>query len=85
MDKQLVTELGMIKVSGIAVKLKQPENMLEQLVTELGIIKVSGIAVKFEQPLNISEQSVIELDIWMISIVFWDALKFEWLPVILIV
>ena len=59
--------------------------MDEQLVTESGIIKVSGIAVKLEQPLNMSEQLVIELDIWMISIIFVDALKFEWLPVILIV
>ena len=59
--------------------------MDEQLVTESGIIKVSGIAVKFEQPWNMSKQLVIELDICMISIIFVDALKFEWLPVILIV
>ena len=49
MPEQLVTKLGMIKVSGIAVKLLQPLNMYEQLVAELGIVKVEGIAVIFEQ------------------------------------
>ena len=48
MSEQLVTELGIIKVSGIAVKIEQPENMDEQLVTELGIVKVEGITVNFE-------------------------------------
>ena len=49
MYEQLVTELGIVKVEGIAVKLEQFWNMFEQVVTELGIIKVSGIAVIFEQ------------------------------------
>ena len=49
MYEHLVTELGIVKVEGIAVKLEQPENMDEQLVTEFGILKVSGIAVKLEQ------------------------------------
>ena len=52
MSEQSVTESGIVKVSGIAVKLEQLENMAEHLVTESGIIKVSGIAVKLEQPLN---------------------------------
>ena len=50
MYAQLVTELGIVKVEGISVKLLQLENMCEQSVTELGIVKVSGIAVNFEQP-----------------------------------
>ena len=48
MDEQLVTEFGIVKVEGIAVKLEQFLNMDEQLVTELGIVKVEGIAVKLE-------------------------------------
>ena len=59
--------------------------MYEQLVTELGIVKVEGISVKFEQSANIIQQVVTESDIWMISIIFVGALKFEWLPMILIV
>ena len=50
MYEQLVTELGIVKVEGISVKLEQLLNIFEQLVTELGMIKVSGIAVKPEQP-----------------------------------
>ena len=49
MYEQLVTEFGIVKVSGIAVKLEQFWNMYEQLVTKLGIVKVEGIAVIFEQ------------------------------------
>ena len=49
MDEQVVTELGIVKVEGIAVIFEQPLNMFEQSVTELGIIKVSGISVIFEQ------------------------------------
>ena len=85
MYKQLITELGIVKVSGIVVKFEQPLNICEQSVTEFPSVKVEGIAVKLEQPENMYEQSVIEFEIWMISIIFWDALKFEWLPVILIV
>ena len=75
----------MIKVSGIVVKLVQLENMYVQLLIELGIVKVEGIVVKLVQSKNIYEQLVIEFEIWMISIVFVDALKLEWLPMILIV
>ena len=50
MPEQLVTKLGIVKVSGIAVIFEQFLNMDKQLVTELGIIKVSGIAVKLLQP-----------------------------------
>ena len=50
MYEQSVTELGIVKVEGIVVKLLQLENMCEQSVTELGIVKVEGIAVKLEQP-----------------------------------
>ena len=49
MYEQLVTELGIVKVSGIVVKLEQSENILEHVVTELGIVKDEGIAVKLEQ------------------------------------
>ena len=49
MYEQLVTEFGIVKVSGIAVKLEQFLNMYEQSVTEFGIVKVSGISVKLEQ------------------------------------
>ena len=49
MFEQLVTKLGIVKVSGIVVKFEQFWNMYEQLVTEFGIVKVEGIAVIFEQ------------------------------------
>ena len=85
MSEQRVTELGIVKDEGIAVKPEHLENIHEQSVTELGIVKVEGIAVIFEQSANMFEQLVTESDICIISIVFRDALKFEWLPVILIV
>ena len=49
MDAQWVTELGIVKVEGIAVKLEQLRNMYEQLVTEFPSVNVSGISVKLEQ------------------------------------
>ena len=85
MYEQLVTELGIVKVEGIVVKLEQPENIPKQLVTELGIVKVERIVVNLEQHKNIPSQLVTESANWMISIVFSDAAKFEWLPMILIV
>ena len=48
MYEQLVTELGIFKVEGIAV-IEQPANMDEQSVTKFPSVNVSGIAVIFEQ------------------------------------